>query len=318
MNSRRAILCDIDGTLADCRHRLHFVLPGAKRDWDAFFAAMDDDSLIEPVRELIYSVDLDETAVILCSGRPENYREVTENWLRYHSVLYTGLYMRPVGDTRADHIVKSEMLDQIIADGWAPFIVIEDRESVVSMWRERGLVCLQAAPGQMAIPASATLTLMVGPSGGGKSTWLADEWADAEVRPADLKIHPRQIISSDAMREELCGDFRDQSRNQDVFTAVHDLAKARLRNGLSVVIDATHLRRKDRMTAAKLVPETTAVRYVVIDRPEAEKRRDAGWRGDLPVDLIARHAQILSSNLRDILAGDGLPNVRVFDLRRGA
>lgn len=52
----RAIICDVDGTVADCRHRLHHVLPGSKRDWGAFFSKMADDAPIYPVIDLIRSL----------------------------------------------------------------------------------------------------------------------------------------------------------------------------------------------------------------------------------------------------------------------
>ena len=38
----KAVIFDIDGTLADCSHRLHHVT-GDKRDWNKFFAEMSED-----------------------------------------------------------------------------------------------------------------------------------------------------------------------------------------------------------------------------------------------------------------------------------
>lgn len=304
----RTAIIDIDGTLADCRHRLHHVLPGQRRDWEAFFAAMDEDDLIEPVAHVVRSM-ADQYKVVLCSGRPENYRAVTEAWLDRHSVPRDALYMRPAGDTRADHIVKAQILDGIKADGYDPFVVIDDRQSVVDMWRERGLICLQAAPSAAEFPSSAKLTLMVGPSGAGKTTYIQSNF------------HASHVISSDQYRSDLCGDFKSQEKNNEVFAAVHETAKARLKHGLPVVIDATHLRRKDRMTAAQLLPHQNEVRYVVINRSMESKRRDGGWRNDIkdgegkPFDLLAKHEQTFNSQIKDILAGDGLPNVTVTDLR---
>lgn len=328
----RAIVCDLDGTLADCRHRLHHVLPGAKRDWNKFFAEMSADTVIEPVKELLELVgnaieDGSECAVIFSTGRPETYRVETEEWLSkniWHWEWYWHgghvdqwrLYMRPANDTRPDHVVKREMLDRIRADGYDPFIVIDDRPSVVAMWREAGLVCLQAAPGEQPMPASAQLTLMVGPSGAGKSNWLAHEDLGYQApEPAREKfgIEDAHVLSSDQIREDLCGDFRDQSKNTEVFEALHAVAKTRLKHGLPTVIDATHLRRKDRMSAAQLVPATNPVRYVVIDRPLEEKIATRGWR---PESLVRKHDQHMRSQIKDILAGDGLPNVTVYDLRR--
>lgn len=311
----KTAIVDIDGTLADCRHRLHHVLPGGKRDWNAFFAAMDEDAVIEPVAEIVRQI-AERSNVVLCSGRPENYRSVTEDWLDRNAIPYDALYMRPADDTRPDHIVKAQILDGIKSDGYEPFIVIDDRQSVVDMWRESGLVCLQAAPSEREIPDCAKLTLMVGPSGAGKTSLLSNGGANA-LRG----IHHSHVISSDQLRADICGDFRSQEKNTEVFAAVHDLAKMRLRHGLPTVIDATHLRRKDRMTAARLIPERNEVRYIVVNRPIADKRRDGGWRNEIidgdgkPFDLIGKHEQMFNSQIKDILAGDGLPNVSVVDLR---
>jgi hypothetical protein len=55
--------------------------------------------------------------------------------------------MRAEKDYRADDIIKGELLDRIISDGWRPWLVVDDRDRVVKMWRDRGLLCLQCAPG---------------------------------------------------------------------------------------------------------------------------------------------------------------------------
>ncbi len=55
--------------------------------------------------------------------------------------------MRPEKDYRDDGTIKAELLDKILADGWEPWLVVEDRQRVVDMWRARGLTCLQCAPG---------------------------------------------------------------------------------------------------------------------------------------------------------------------------
>ncbi len=171
---QRCVIFDIDGTLADCTHRLHFVKHG-KRDWDGFFAAMGAGGIVEPVRELLWAVARGDFPIVICSGRPERYRDVMQNWLGRNGIGYDALYMRPDGDFRADHIVKKQILDGMRADGFEPFLVIDDRQRVVDMWREDGLVCLQAAPERPEIPETAILSLMVGPSGGGKSTWLGSD-----------------------------------------------------------------------------------------------------------------------------------------------
>lgn len=309
----RAVIFDIDGTLSDPEHRLHHIT-GDRRDWDAFFAAMGNDGLHEPIRDLLYALGR-ESRIVLCSGRPENYRMQTEAWLvQYIGREWSDLYMRPEGDTRPDHIIKAELLAGIRDDGYDPWLVIDDRPSVVAMWREHGLTCLQCRDwDERPKIAPGLLTVMVGPSGAGKTTWLQRGGPGA---PND--IHPSHVISSDQIRTDLCGDFRVQDRNDEVFAALHAVVKTRLAHGLPAVVDATNLRRKDRMAVAALAPEGGRVRYIVIDRPMEEKRRDAGWRAELPIDLLAKHDQTFRSQIKDILAGDGLPNVEVIDLRRAA
>ena len=307
----QAIICDIDGTLADLHHRVHHV-QGGRKDWPAFFATMQDDLLIEPIANLVTTIHADGTAVLLVSGRPENYRDATEAWLSKQGIPYDGLYMRPADDQRPDHIVKSQLLDGILADGYEITLVIDDRPSVVAMWRERGLCCLQADHGiDSNIDARpGLLTLMVGPSGAGKSTWL-----NSDAAKHTWGISSAHVISSDQIRADICGDFRDQTRNPEVFDALHAVVRTRLRHGLPTVVDATNLRRKDRLAVVGLAPVGAQIRYIIIDRSMADKERDAGWRAEVP-GLLAKHDQTFRSQLKDILSGDGLPNVMTVDLRR--
>jgi predicted kinase len=307
----KAVIFDIDGTLADTAHRLHHI-KAKPPNWDAFFEECASDPLIEPIRELARVVAAQSYKIILVSGRTDKVRGLTETWLAENGVPYDELHMRPEGDYRQDTVVKSQILDALLADGNEIQWVIDDRPSVVAMWRERGLICLQCRDWEeRASGPVGLLTLMVGPSGAGKSHWLNTEDAAAQG------IHPSHVISSDQIRADLCGDFRDQTKNDEVFTALHAVVKARLSHGLPTVIDATNLKRRDRMAAAALA-NGGKVRYVVIDRPEGKKRDDAGWRAELPFDLIAKHAQTFGSQIKDILAGDGHPNVEVIDLRRAA
>ncbi len=318
----QAVIFDIDGTLADASHRLHYVT-GGNRNWDAFFGAMCKDLLVVPIRDLLMTCKKDY-GIVLCSGRPENYRKQTVTWLAEHGIEYAALYMRPAGDMRADHIVKAELLTVMRHDGYAPFLAIDDRPSIVAMWRENGITCLQCRDWdeRPLLLSPGLLTIIIGPSGAGKSTWLAGKSTWLRTSSSSYGIKSRHIISSDEIREDLCGDFRSQERNDEVFAALHAIAKTRLMRGLPVVVDATNLRRKDRLAVVALTPSGGRVRYIVIDRPMAEKYRDAGWRGEVkdkdgkPLDLIAKHAQTFRSQIKDILAGDKLDNVEIIDLRR--
>lgn len=143
----RSAIIDIDGTIADCAHRRHFVAGPGKKDWKAFFAGIPDDKPVDAVVSVVRALSRVPFAIILCSGRQEYLRPVTEAWLRKWFIVYDRLYMRPDKDNRDDMDVKRDLLAKIRGDGYVPQLVIDDRDRVVKMWRAEGLVCLQAAPG---------------------------------------------------------------------------------------------------------------------------------------------------------------------------
>lgn len=141
-----AVLFDIDGTLADCEHRRHHVT-GKHKDFDAFYAAMAADTPNEPIVQMCNLYYANRWHVVLCTGRPESYRKITEDWLHNKGVMYHGLMMRP--DERRfdpDYLVKQDMLGKIL-ETRAVHFAVDDRTQVVNMWRENGVTCLQVAEG---------------------------------------------------------------------------------------------------------------------------------------------------------------------------
>jgi hypothetical protein len=151
-SSRLCAIFDLDGTLADLSHRAHLIQhvdynANTPRQWEAFYAGMKHDTLIGPMRIVLHSLQMRRTGIVICTGRGEENRDVTEWWLTENNIFPDGLYMRAAGDFRQDVEVKGELADKILADGWLPFVVFEDRSRVVEMWRARGLLCAQVARG---------------------------------------------------------------------------------------------------------------------------------------------------------------------------
>lgn len=144
-SQKDCIIFDIDGTIADHSHRAHH-LQKRPKDWDAFNAGMSSDRLHMPIAQLL-AILSKHYAIILCTGRQDQDREVTQAWLEQWGVPYTELHMRTTNDFRDDTIVKKELLHLILSAGWRPLFVVEDRNKVVKMWRDAGLVCLQCAEG---------------------------------------------------------------------------------------------------------------------------------------------------------------------------
>lgn len=135
------VVFDIDGTLANIDHRLDYVRSKPK-NWKAFNAGIPNDKVNYPVAEMFWALSATEQhTIILASGRSEDSRISTQDWLRKNSLsAYDKLYMREAGDYRSDDIVKQEILGQIIADyGKKPNMVFDDRPRVVKMWRDNGI-----------------------------------------------------------------------------------------------------------------------------------------------------------------------------------
>jgi hypothetical protein len=116
-------------------------------DWKHFDRHMDEDTVNEPVADLVRSLDSAGWKIIVVSGRKDRYREYTSQWLLWNGISCHRLLMRGEGDGRPDHEIKKDFLILLKKEGLAPTVVIDDRNSVVSMWRAEGVTCFQVADG---------------------------------------------------------------------------------------------------------------------------------------------------------------------------
>ena len=139
------VIFDIDGTLADVSGRVHYINKKPK-DWDSFFRGIPQDKAIHSMVRLCNILYESGIKIVLCSGRSDQYRTETIDWLAQEGVNYHELRLRGGHDRRSDVIVKREMLAGM--DRSKILFVVEDRSGVVEMWRSEGLVCLQCAPGE--------------------------------------------------------------------------------------------------------------------------------------------------------------------------
>jgi len=141
---QRGIIVDIDGTLSDPTHRRHFM--EGKKDWKSFYDNMALDTPNQWCHYLVGKFVCDN-AIILVSGRPDDYRKTTEEWLSKFGIPKTELFMRKSGDFREDYIIKKEIYNSNIEPFYDIFFCVDDRKQVVDMWRSLGLTCLQCADG---------------------------------------------------------------------------------------------------------------------------------------------------------------------------
>lgn len=144
---KAAIIIDLDGTLCDVSHRVHFVKSAAP-DWQGFFDACSDDTPNAAIVALIDMAAQQNIPILFVSGRPETHRTQTEDWLCLHELGdYTELLMRAAGDHRQDAVVKRELYETHIAGRYQILFTVDDRKQVVQMWRDLGLTCFQVAEG---------------------------------------------------------------------------------------------------------------------------------------------------------------------------
>ena len=143
------VLCDLDGTLCDIRHRLHHV-KGETKDWKAFFAGIPEDALNDNVHDMVLDYHSKGYPIIFLSARPDKYRKETEEWIRaaFDGIqIHEAVLMRPSNDTRPDTEVKKGMYEKYFKDKYPIQLVIDDRPSVIRMWREQGLNVVDVGEG---------------------------------------------------------------------------------------------------------------------------------------------------------------------------
>lgn len=144
------VLCDIDGTISDPSHRLHYVTPagGGKKDWKGFFSEMGNDPVREDTRKLLIDYYNEGKTIIFMSARPEEYKETTLKWLEDNilSFAYT-LIMRRAGDKRPDTEVKRDLFQQYFPDKEVVHAIVDDRPSVIRVWKEMGLNVVDVGKG---------------------------------------------------------------------------------------------------------------------------------------------------------------------------
>lgn len=154
----KVIVIDLDGTVANCEHRLHHI-KGDKKDWDTFYKDCIND---EPIKNVVNFVEhmcnMDEgnNVGVFITGRSRICEEETRKWIKKN---FPGLiensdyyiYMREERDYRPDHEIKPELLEKFFNDKDSSkenvWFILEDRASVVDKWRELGYTCFQVAKG---------------------------------------------------------------------------------------------------------------------------------------------------------------------------
>jgi len=165
---KKTVIFDLDGTLANIDVRRDKSLkPNGKLDWEIFAAPdsiMNWDTPNEPVIKMAQMFAKEGFKIVIFSGRNDRSFVATKHWLSGNNVPHDILVMRPdkfkanswpiakgnpaTDEMRfmPDEILKKAMLDTFV-DADDVFLVVDDRDKVVKMWRNLGFNTFQVAPG---------------------------------------------------------------------------------------------------------------------------------------------------------------------------
>lgn len=150
-NLPKAVICDLDGTIAWMQGRSPYDVTEVKND-------RCDYRLAQLLNNLMQS----GVIVLFVSGREgtEQCYNDTFEWLKenldetiYHKpTMFSDGYMfslkmRPAKDYRPDEIIKQEIYDNQIKGKYDIISVFDDRNKVVNMWRNNGLLVCQVNEG---------------------------------------------------------------------------------------------------------------------------------------------------------------------------
>lgn len=141
--TERAIIVDLDGTLSDHTHRVGYA---KSKNWDKYFEKMVDDPINPWVENVLVTNFEMSFKTLIVTGRPEKYYKETVEWLKKNQVEYEHIYMRHGGDYRPDSEIIKDIYKTISKD-YEVCLVLDDRKSIIEMYRSFGLQAWQVGDG---------------------------------------------------------------------------------------------------------------------------------------------------------------------------
>jgi predicted kinase len=129
-NKPKAIILDIDGTVALTNGRSHY---------DYSEAVLTDRPRLDVI-DLVETYAVTQGAQIICvSGRSDICKNPTKEWLDNYRVDYSQLFMRKGGDDRCDTIIKEEIFWEDIAPYYNVIAAFDDRKRCIRKWIDLGI-----------------------------------------------------------------------------------------------------------------------------------------------------------------------------------
>jgi phosphoglycolate phosphatase-like HAD superfamily hydrolase len=140
------VVFDIDGVIADHRHRLHLIGIGVegpvKKDWNKFYNLCSQDTLL-PTGWNLANILGTVADIVYVSGRRQDTEEATKQWLSRYALPAGPVFLRPYEDYRPAAQLKLEALTQIEDVR----LVVDDDPAVCQAVLAAGYSCIEATWG---------------------------------------------------------------------------------------------------------------------------------------------------------------------------
>jgi hydroxymethylpyrimidine pyrophosphatase-like HAD family hydrolase len=140
---RKAIIVDLDGTLANDLWRRH-AYHHPNKDWDEINAMCKYDQPFLWCKEIVKAMAAQNYHIIFLTARNCSARVNTEAWINLNVDINSySLIMREENDRREDWVTKEDLFKRMVLPEYDVLFCLEDKQTVTDMWRRIGLTCLQ-------------------------------------------------------------------------------------------------------------------------------------------------------------------------------
>ena len=144
MIKQKALIIDLDWTLCDPSAR-QWLFDMEPKDWDQIYEHSKLDLINEWCKNIAVNYGKLGYKIIFLTARDESCFGISHDWLTNNLPidLQFSLMMRKAGDTRPDYVIKEEIYNMNIREFYDVEFCIDDKQAVIDMWRNNGLVALQ-------------------------------------------------------------------------------------------------------------------------------------------------------------------------------
>jgi FMN phosphatase YigB (HAD superfamily) len=136
----KAVIFDVDGTLADVSAIRHFVLKDdGRKDFHKFHAASIDCPPHDHVVRMLREFKREGYTILVVTARKNMWFYHTLIWMDENAIPHDYLFMRADDDQRPDFEVKKDILNEIRRRGFVVEHAVDDNPSVIRLWEEEGI-----------------------------------------------------------------------------------------------------------------------------------------------------------------------------------